>query len=70
MSVPVAIKGSKDGLRLVLDEHLPWDDVLRALRDQLGRGTDFFNGATITIDTGDRPLGDTEFDTLLASTLR
>lgn len=66
MSGPIAIKGSKDGLRLMLSEQATWPDVLAALRDQLERGTEFFHGAELTVDTGDRVLGDGELDTLLA----
>ncbi len=65
MIVPFAIKGSRDGLRLVLDEGASWDQILIALRDQLERGTEFFHGAELTVETGERPLGDGEFDALL-----
>jgi len=65
MKEPFAIKGSRDGLRLVLDEDASWDEILIALRDQLERGTEFFHGAELTVETGERPLGDGEFDTLL-----
>lgn len=65
MSETIAIKGSRDGLRLVLDEGASWDEILIALRDQLERGTEFFHGAELTIETGERPLGDDEFDALL-----
>lgn len=65
MSEPFAIKGSRDGLRLVLDEGASWDEILAALGDQLERGTEFFHGAELTIETGERPLGDGEFDALL-----
>jgi septum site-determining protein MinC len=62
----IAIKGGREGLRLQLDEAAPWSDVLEALRKQLARGTNFFNGAQVTIDVGDRPLGDDEFTVLMA----
>lgn len=65
MATPVAIKGGKDGLRLVLDETAPWDDVLDELHDRLGRGVEFFHGAQITVDTGERALGDAELADLL-----
>lgn len=66
MSAPIAIKGNKDGLRLMLAEDAPWDDVLAALRTQLERGTEFFHGAELTVDTGDRALNDDELATLLS----
>lgn len=65
MATPVSIKGGKDGLRLVLDESAPWDEVLDELHERLGRGTEFFQGAQITIDTGQRALADEEFAGLL-----
>jgi septum site-determining protein MinC len=65
MSAPIAIKGNKDGLRLMLAEDVPWDDVLSALRSQLERGTEFFHGAELTVDTGDRALEDAELAALL-----
>ncbi len=65
MAAPVSIKGGKDGLRLILDEAAPWGDVLDELYEQLARGTEFFQGAQITVDTGQRALGDGEFTDLL-----
>ena len=65
MATPVAIKGGKVGLRLVLDEAAPWDDVLDELHERLSRGVEFFHGAQITVDTGERALGDEELADLL-----
>lgn len=65
MTTPIAIKGNKDGLRLVLAEDVAWDDVLAALRSQLERGTDFFHGAELTIDTGERAISDDELKAVL-----
>ncbi len=60
MSGPITIKGSREGLRLQLDENLPWDDLLVALETELERGAQFFNGAHVSIDVGNRALeGDT-----------
>ena len=66
MTAPIAIKGNKDGLRLMLAEDVAWDDVLIALRSQLERGTDFFHGAELTVDTGERPISEDELSVLLA----
>ena len=66
MGAPIAIKGNKEGLRLMLAEDAPWDDVMAALRSQLERGTEFFHGAELTIDVGDRAVQDDELNTLLA----
>jgi len=65
MSTPIAIKGNKDGLRLMLAEGATWNEVLTALREQLERGTEFFHGAELTVDIGDRPLQDAELTMLL-----
>lgn len=62
---PIAIKGGKDGLRLILAPDTPWDKVLEAVHDQLGRNPQFFGGVELTVDTGDRPLGETELQALL-----
>ena len=65
MNAPIAIKGSKDGLRLMLAEEAPWDDIMAALRSQFERGTEFFHGAELTIDVGDRALAEEELQRLL-----
>ena len=65
MNTPIAIKGSKDGLRLVLDDTARWGDILDALHDQLVRGIEFFQGAALTIDVGDRDVSPAELNALL-----
>jgi septum site-determining protein MinC len=65
MNTPIAIKGSKDGLRLVLDDAARWPDILDALHDQLVRGIEFFQGAALTIDIGERELSPPELNALL-----
>lgn len=52
----IAIKGSRDGLRLQLDESAAWPDLLSALREQLGQGAQFYSGAKIVVDLGERAL--------------
>jgi septum site-determining protein MinC len=66
MATPVSIKGGKEGLRLVLDEAAPWNDVLDELHNRFTRGTEFFHGAEITIDTGERALDEAELGDLLS----
>ena len=65
MSNLIAIRGSKDGLRLQLDETAAWPELLDALRGQLGKGTNFFQGAQIVLDIGDRALADDQLAALL-----
>ncbi|MFN8567826.1 MAG: septum site-determining protein MinC [Kouleothrix sp.] len=61
----IAIKGSKDGLRLQLDELAAWDEVVSALRGQFGQGANFFHGAQIIVDIGDRALTEAQLAALL-----
>lgn len=61
----VAIKGSKEGLRLQLDESAAWDDLLVGLRQQLGQGSSFFSGAQIIVDVGERALSEEQVGALL-----
>jgi septum site-determining protein MinC len=65
MATPISIKGGKDGLRLVLDEAASWSDIMDELDQRLARGVEFFHGAQITLDTGDRALQDGELSALL-----
>jgi septum site-determining protein MinC len=65
MSKLIAIKGSKDGLRIALDERTAWTELLSALRDQLGQAANFFNGAQVMIDIGERALAEEQLAALL-----
>jgi len=66
MTTLVAIKGGKEGLRLHLDESAVWSDVLGALRSQLDQGAQFFNGARVVVDIGNRALTEEQFAELMA----
>ncbi len=66
MASLIAIKGSKEGLRLQLDEGAPWEALLEALRDQLARSVDFFAGAQIVVDVGARAVAEEQLGQLLA----
>ncbi len=61
----IAIKGNKDGLRLQLDEAAAWDELVAALRGQFSQGANFFHGAHIIIDIGERALNDDQLTALL-----
>jgi septum site-determining protein MinC len=65
MSNLIAIKGSKDGLRVALDERAAWAELLDALRDQLGQAANFFNGAQVMVDIGERALDEGQLAGLL-----
>ena len=58
MAKLIAIKGSKDGLRLQLDEQAAWEELLDALRAQISQGASFFNGAQLVVDIGERTLAE------------
>lgn len=61
----IEIKGSKEGLRLQLDEAAAWEEVLNALREQLGQASHFFQGAQVMIDLGERALAEPDLQALL-----
>jgi septum site-determining protein MinC len=65
MSNVIAIKGSREGLRLQLDESAAWPELLDALRDQLGQAAHFFNGAQVVLDIGERALAEEQLAALL-----
>ena len=65
MAKLIAIKGSKDGLRLQLDEQAAWEEVLEALRAQISQGPSFFNGAQVVVDIGERALAEDQLAALL-----
>jgi septum site-determining protein MinC len=65
MSNLIVIKGSRDGLRLQLDEEAAWPELLDALRDQLGQGAQFYNGARVAVDIGERSLAAEQLSALL-----
>lgn len=65
MSNLIAIKGNKDGLRLQLDEAAEWGELVEALRRQFLQGANFFQGAQIIVDIGERALTDEQLSALL-----
>jgi septum site-determining protein MinC len=65
MSSPISIKGNRDGLKLQLDETVAWQELLDALRDQLERGSQFFNGAHVVVDIGERSLASDDLTAVL-----
>jgi septum site-determining protein MinC len=65
MSNLIVIKGSRDGLRLQLDEEAAWPELFEALREQLGQGAQFYNGAKVIVDVGERSLAADQLTTLL-----
>jgi septum site-determining protein MinC len=56
----IAIKGTRNGLRLTLEPETPFKDLLNALAGRLAESPAFFRGASITIDTRQRHLRSSE----------
>ena len=64
MDERITLKGSRDGLRLILHPDAAWDEVLAALRKQLAQGNAFYQGARLLIDVGAREITDAELHQL------
>jgi len=56
----IAIKGTRNGLRLTLEPETPFKELLSALADRLAESPAFFRGASITVDTSQRALRSNE----------
>jgi septum site-determining protein MinC len=56
----IAIKGTRNGLRLTLEPETPFKELLSALADRLAESPAFFRGASITVDTSQRTLRSNE----------
>lgn len=52
----ISIKGSRDGLRILIEEAHDWNDVLQALHVQLDQSGNFFAGARMIVEIGSRQL--------------
>lgn len=66
MEERITLKGSRDGLRLILHPTAAWEEVLEALRKQLAQGSSFYHGAKLLIDVGERSITDVELQAILA----
>lgn len=56
----VVFRGDRHGLSLQIDEEAPFGDVVEQLREKLASGADFFRGAEVRIDTGERLTDEVE----------
>lgn len=54
--VAVSIKGIRDGLLIALGEDGSWDDAKTALLSRIRSQGEFFRGARVALDVGDRAL--------------
>ncbi len=65
MSDLISIKGSKDGLRIMIDAEAEWVTVLEQLQVQFTQSGSFFSGAKLTLEIGDRLLHQEQVEALL-----
>jgi septum site-determining protein MinC len=52
----VAIKGTRDGLLITIDETPPWDEALENLLAAIESRPDFFRGGRVAVQVGERLL--------------
>lgn len=62
----ISIKGSKDGLRLHIQESASWNDIIQALQVQLEQTGSFFAGARLEMDIGERQINEQELADVLS----
>lgn len=60
----VVLKGSRDGVAVVIHEEAPIESAVRELRRKLSAAGDFFRGAVFSLDPGDRRLTPEEHQAL------
>ncbi len=62
----ITIKGGKEGLRFIIDEAHPWHDILVLLKEQFEQAGNFFAGAHMTIDIGNRQVDEQQLTDMVA----
>ena len=60
----VIIKGVRDGLLLILDDDVPFPQILTELSERISAKPDFFKGAGVTINSGRRVMDWPDFDVI------
>jgi septum site-determining protein MinC len=63
-SESVIIKGVREGLLLILDDDVPFSQVLTELVERINAQPNFFRGAAVTINAGRRIIDSPDFDVL------
>jgi septum site-determining protein MinC len=61
----ISVKGSREGLRVQLDEAAEWSEVVDALRTHLEQSGSFFAGARLLVDIGEREIGEQQLSEML-----
>jgi len=54
----VTLKGQKDGISIILDEHAPFKEIKDSLRKKVSQGKQFFDGADVKVSFKGRELDD------------
>jgi septum site-determining protein MinC len=61
----INIKGGKDGLRILIDETSDWSSVLTALQAQFDQAGNFFAGAYMIVEVGNRRVDEQQLVEML-----
>jgi len=61
---PVVIKGTKEGISIILDDSLEFDDLQKALYEKLKNSRNFFSGGNVRIQAKNRNLSNEEYEKL------
>jgi septum site-determining protein MinC len=64
VSEPVIIKGVREGLLIIMDDDVPFAQILADLVGRIKAQPTFFKGATVTLNMGRRVFDAPEFDVL------
>lgn len=64
---PVVIKGSKSGIRLVLEQDMPFDELQKEVEQKFEKSADFLGNAQVAISFEGRELSEEEEAMLLQS---
>ncbi len=60
----VVVKGTRDGLLIMLPSEAPWNELVRVLGDQLDAAREFWQGAVTQVDVGAHVLDESQIKRL------
>lgn len=64
MAHKVVVKGTRDGLLIVLPSQAPWNELMSLLGDKLDEARAFWTGATALVDTGSHEVDEAQIKRL------
>ena len=64
VSEAVIIKGVREGLLFILDDDVPFSQILTELVERINAQPGFFKGSGVTVNTGRRIIDAPDFDVL------